>query len=326
MKIYILLFLAVFLVWSHEPVWAQQPDTAKAETPQYHQTKLGTQVHIMLLNALAFSATTGKVVSDLTADNFIVSENNAPQDLFAFHRPPANLALLIVVDTIASNTGGTALNNQIAALKSSLNNRLGAKDLVCIMALGEPPTVLQDYTSDKQLINAALDRVSQHKMTSKLSLSERLSGGLEEAAKHIRDQNSEACSAVILLSDSAEKTNDLFLSPEAARAMIAPMPILFCWAGFSHTDLQATSEVKYSLDKISLASLVSLTGGEFVNRDWEPFLDHLRGRYTIAYLPFAGRGGDKVLPIKLKLSPSTTHDINDLVLIYPRIVIIPSVK
>jgi hypothetical protein len=193
--------------------------------------------------------------------------------------------------------------------------------------LGERPILLQDYTSSKQLMNAAFDRVFQHRLVSKLPVEKRLSRGLQEAAEHVRGvQNSEACRAIILISDLAEKTGNMLVSPEAVRAMIEPLPIIFCWNRIPHLAPQVFSEAQYSLDKVSPATLVGLTGGEFGNRDWKTFIERMRGRYSIAYLPFAKQREGQVVKIKVELKPSAKRNVNDLVLTYPRIAIIPTMK
>lgn len=63
-----------------------------------------------------------------------------------------------------------------------------------------------------------------------------------------------------------------------------------------------------------------------MNNEWEAFIEQMRGRYWIAYLPSAQRRGGELVKIEVQLKPSPKLNINDVALTYSRIAIIPSVK
>ncbi len=310
------------LLLSQLTVTAQQPNAQKGKA-RGDEEVIVSHYPTISIDVLVLSSKTGAIVDNLTHDDFTILENNTQKDIFTFRRSPAPLSLLVIVDTASTDDSSNKRDNQISALKSSLIGGLDSTDEVSIMALGERPALLQDYTNNKQLLNASLDKVFQHRLSSKLPVEDRLSGVLQEVAEHARHvQNPEFRRAVILISDSAENAGDIPVSPEAVKAMLGQLPIIFCWNQTRHFAPPVFSESQYSLDKISLPALVSLTGGEFVNNDWKTFIERMRGRYRIAYLPSGRRREGQVVRITVQLKASVKRDINDLVLIYPRAAVI----
>src|SRR5262249_19717116 len=237
---------------------------------------------------------------------------------------PKPLSLLIVVDAAASDPNGHRIDNQVNALKSSLARWLEPADEASVMVVGERAIVLQDYTGNEALINAALDKASQEKNTS-LPVSKRLPMALEEAAKHLGDvRNPEARRVIVLIADLPQSLADkVVLRGAAVRAMIESTGIL-CWNRSPFPSSHFSDQGVKSLDKLRISDLVGLTGGEFVGSDWRMFLERVRKRYRIIYLPFnEGREGELVR-IKLELKPNAGRDPHDMVLIYPRFAIMPS--
>lgn len=320
------LFLATLLLSPQSTGQAQLYAQNKSATKEL-RIRSNLEVTCISIDAEVISRTTGGVVDDLTHEDFIISENNVRQEIYAWEHFPKPLSLVIVVDTAAGDPNSHFVDDQISALKSSLIARLEAGDQVSVMAISDRPTVLQDHTSNKQLINVALDRVSQHKLGSELQLAERLSRGLQGAVEHARGvQNLKARCAVILISDLPEKVADDLILPEAVvKAMIESVSI-FCWNRSAHLAPRSSDEGKYSLDKVSITDLVGLSGGEFVNSDWKSFLERLRRRYRIVYLPFTRQREGQVVRIRLELKPSANRNTHDVLLSYPRFAIIPISK
>jgi VWFA-related protein len=320
-------FLAGLLLLSQFALPGQQRDAQKEKVPNEDEPKIVGHYATISVNVQVLSAATGSVVGDLTRNDFVISENEVQQDIFAWRRLPAPLSLLILIDAASSNAHSQTVDNQVNSLKSSLTDLLEPGETVSIVEMNERPIVLQDHTNNKQLINAALDRISQHKAVSELQIDKRMSRGLQVAAERARDvQNPEARSAVILISDLPEKAaEEMVLSEALVRATLESESI-FCWNRSANFTSPFSEEGKYSLDKVSLTDLVGLTGGEFVNSDWKSFLERLRRRYQIVYLPFTRQREGQVVRIKLKLKPSAKRGSDDLVLNYPRMAIIPSVK
>lgn len=321
------LFLVALLVSSQSTAQVQ-PHVQNKNASKDHRISSNIEVPIISVDAEVISTSTGRVFDDLTHEDFIILENNVRQEVYAWQHLPKPLSLLIIVDTAVSDSNTNFVDDQVSALKSSLIDWLKPGDEVSIMAISERPIVLQVYTSNKQLINAALDGVSQHKFGSGLQVLERLSGGLQEATAHARSvQGHEARRAVILISNLPERVADELILPEAMVKAIIDSENIFFWNRSARLVRRFSDESKYfSLDKVSITDLVGLSGGAFINSDWKSFLERLRRRYRIVYLPFTrGREGE-VVKIKLELKPSAKRGTNRLELNYPRVAIIPAAK
>jgi len=320
------LLLATVLLSSQSTAQTQS-DPQNLRATKEHKFRRYIEVPIISISAQVISPTTGGVIDDLTHEDFIISENNVRQEVYAWQHLPAPLSLLIVVDTAAGDANRHTLDNQVISLRSSLTDSLEIGDEVSIIAINERPIVLQDYTGNKYLINAALDRISQYKTVSESQIEERLSKGLQEAFEHARGvKNPEARRAVILIADLPGRVAERLILPETVvRATFDPETI-FCWARSLNFTPRLSEVGKYSFDKVSITDLVALSGGEFVNSEWKSFLKRLRRRYQIMYLPFTRRREGQVVRIRLELKPSANRDTHDLVLSYRRFAIIPFSK
>jgi hypothetical protein len=319
--------LAILLLSFQWATAAQKGEPQKKEAQKDDEAVIIDRYPLILIDAQVISRTTGLVVSDLTHKDFAISENNIPQVILSWQRQSVPLSLLILVEAVTEHNNSHPIDSRIKALKSSLARDLRDKDEASIMVMAERPIVLQNFTSNKQLINAALDRVSQYKRVRDMSAEKRFAIALEEAAKQARSVHSpEARHAIVLISAMPKATSDRVVLPEDVVRAIVESTNIFCWDSPVHFTPYFSDVEKYSFDRVSIPALIELTGGEVVRRDWKSFLERLRERYRISYAPVTeGRKGEMVR-IKLELTPSVKRGRRGLVLIYPRSAVIPPSK
>ncbi len=310
-----------------------QKEKTQNKEPQKNQEFLSiTRYPLVMISAQVISRTTGLPVSDLRHTDFVISENGIQQDIAIWEQGDEPVSLLILIDTLDAHKNSRVFNDQIQALKSSLTTYFSAEDKASIIVIVERPILLQDFTSDKELISDAFDRLSQYKIVPTRPVEKRFSEALQQAANHARvAHNPKARNAIILISSVPNQTDDKAVLPETVvRAMIESGNI-FCWDSSAHLrtdffDLSDPGELPF--DKVSIADLVRLTGGEFMGSDWKSFIERLRERHLIGYVPLPireGRGGELVR-IKLELAPNPKRNTGDMVLIYPRAGVIPSLR
>ena len=320
------LFLALLLL-AQLPAQAQQPNAQKEKDRADEQITHIDRYPVIAFNALVLSATTGEVVGDLTVNDFVVFENDVQQSIDFWWRPPLPSSLLVVVDTASGIANSKALDREVQGLKSSLAEWLGPEDEVSIIAMGPRPVLLQDYTSNKKVIGAALDKLSQNRSASSVPFEKRLNRGLQKAAEQARRvHNPQGRCAVILISDPPNNADDELVSQQSVRGMIEPGNTVFCWNRSAHFTPPRFNDGDYPYDDVSLVTLVGLSGGEFVNGNWKSLLERIRGRYFIAYAPiYWGRDG-RVVKLRLELKPNAKRDVHDLVLVYPRFAVMPTAR
>ena len=299
----------------------------KEKAEEKNEFEVVEHYRVIWIDAEVISRSKGSVVTDLRHQDFIISENNVRQVVIAWQRLPVPLSLLIVVDAAPNYTDSVSLDDRVNALKSSLAPFLKPEDEVSIMALTEGPLLLQNYTSNKDLIRKTLDEALRYKETPHLSVEKRFRIAIHEAAKQAeRSHNPEARRATILISDLPARAANEVVLPEWVIRTVLDSGSIFCWSRSSRLPSRSSDPAKVSFNRVSVNDLVGVTGGEYLGSDWKSFLERLRERFRIAYLPNTfGRSGD-VVRIGLELKPSANRDTNDLVLSYPRFAIIPFSK
>lgn len=98
----------------------------------------------------------GEPVTGLGPDDFIVREDNARREVLRVSRAVEPMALAVLVDNSAS------AEDDIRNIRDGLTkfvNQMRADHDVAIIGLADRPTILQDYTRNAELLNAAIGRL-----------------------------------------------------------------------------------------------------------------------------------------------------------------------
>ena len=268
--------LALLLLSPQLPTGAQQTRANSENARKKREFKVVESYPLISIDADIFSRTTGAVVDDLRKEDFIIAENNSRQVVALWQHLPVPLSLLVVVDSTGGYADMPSVANRVNALESSLALSLKPEDKVSVMVLTEGPLLLQDYTGNKDLIRAALNRALQRKETPQVPLDKRVRIAVLEAAKHAEAHNStEARRATVLISDlPREAANDLLL-PEWVVRKVLESESSFSWSRSDMPTIDSSEADTISVDRVAISTLVSLTGGEFVGEDWKSFLNVL---------------------------------------------------
>jgi VWFA-related protein len=134
-----------------------QKKPASQESPAGEQTpKYTTDVKLVSVFATVREKSSGKIVKDLTKDNFTIEEENHPQTIKFFEAEsslPLNLGLL--VDT--SGSQGRVLGDERSAGIRFFDQILRDKDQAFVIHFDYESELLQDFTSSKEKLDKALD-------------------------------------------------------------------------------------------------------------------------------------------------------------------------
>jgi len=137
-------------------VRAQQPLPSPQDPDPGFRFKSG--VELINVNATV-SDLTGRFVPGLRQEDFIVYEDGQPQSVTHFSAERVPVSLGIVLDTSGSMDGEKIKAAQ-RAIDRFLYELLDPNDEIFLYRFGDHPTLLQGWTSDRQLLTRALGRIA----------------------------------------------------------------------------------------------------------------------------------------------------------------------
>jgi Ca-activated chloride channel homolog len=105
------------------------------------------------------SDASGRFVSGLRKEDFAVYEDNEPVEITHFSAERVPVSLGIVLDTSGS-MAGSKIQEARSALNRFLFDLLDKDDEIFLYRFSEYPVLLQGWTSDRQLLSRALERVT----------------------------------------------------------------------------------------------------------------------------------------------------------------------
>ena len=127
----------------------QQPESA---------FRFRSGVELINVTATVFD-TTGRFVPGLKQDDFAVYEDDQPVQVTHFSAERVPVSLGIALDTSGS-MAGPKIQSAESALNRFVYDLLDKQDEMFLYRFSNVPTLLQDWTSDRQLIARALYRLS----------------------------------------------------------------------------------------------------------------------------------------------------------------------
>jgi Ca-activated chloride channel homolog len=131
-------------------------------TVRAQQTESGFRFKsgVELINVTAtVSDASGRFVPGLGRDDFAVYEDGEPVQVTHFSADRVPVSLGIALDTSGS-MAGQKIRSAEEALNRFVYDLLDAQDEMFLYRFSNVPTLLQDWTTDRQLIARALDRLS----------------------------------------------------------------------------------------------------------------------------------------------------------------------
>jgi VWFA-related protein len=130
----------------------QQPTPARPGAEEGFRFRSGVE----LINVTAVvSDSSGRFVPGLRKEDFAVYEDNQPVDVTHFSAERVPVSLGILIDTSGS-MAGEKLREAQSALERFLGDLLDKSDEIFLYRFSNYPVMLQDWTTDRQLLNRAL--------------------------------------------------------------------------------------------------------------------------------------------------------------------------
>jgi Ca-activated chloride channel family protein len=215
--------------------------------------RFGSDVDVVNLS-VSVADSGRRYVTDLGKEDFTVLEDGVPQQVSVFDQQRAPVSVSILIDCSLSMQPSMAIV-QSAALR--LVHALRPVDSAQIVRFNHRHTVIQDFTSDQALLEAAIRSIRPEGAT---GLYNAVYLSLRDLAR--RPTDGEVCKrAVVLLSDGADTTSLLSDDQVLDAARRAEVTVYAVGLGIS-TAAAANSPSDTGRARYFLTALTGETGGE----------------------------------------------------------------
>lgn len=305
---------------------------ASGQPPSGEQV-LKSRTDLVNVDVLARQKKTGRIISNLTKDDFTVFEDGVQQTVSYFSQERLPLSIILLVDRAGCIN---AFNDQIRAATIKAFGDLKPEDEIAIMTFSNKVALAQPFTRDRQLITDKVMAVErQHR-----SEQHYFNAGIYEAANYmIKAANPSGRRAIIVLT-SLEASID-FSRISEKKALEAVLESGAIVSGVLVKTIggrieqgvrgKPTSILRHiGLRSGSLKMFVEETGGELINAEPEKMeetltriVSHIASSYSLAYLPTNSTRDGKRRKIKVQLSPEVEKREGETALITRRSYIMP---
>jgi len=215
-----------------------------------------------------------RLVPNLDRNTFSVFENGAPQKITSFRQEDVPVALGVVVDNSGSMRDKRDKINQ-AVLNLIRAGNPG--DEIFVVNFSQFPYLDQDFTSDINLLQQALQKISQHGSTA-------LYDAIVASSVHLRNNTRMDKKALLVITDGHDNASRETLQEAARRLQQENGPTLYAVGLLGEEELRRPG-------REALKSLADSTGGvaffprtlDEVNDITQTVAHDIRSQYTIGY-------------------------------------------
>lgn len=259
---------------------AAAPVLAQAPTPRPPTFGVGIEV----IN-LTISVTdgVGRYITDLDQKDFAVFEDGVKQDLSLFTHENLPISLTLMIDTSASMDEKLPVA-QAAAIRFA--GTLRPQDFAQVMQFNDRPTVLQDFSSDRAALEAAIRRTQASGPTA-------LYNALYVALKDLVKQKKAGelrRRAIILLSDGEDTAS--LVSDEQVLELARKSEISIYAISLRPNRPQDRERLAFSQAAHILTALARDTGGQIhfpnslseLDAVYDKIAEELRTQYNLGYV------------------------------------------
>jgi VWFA-related protein len=294
---------------------------------------LKVRTELVNVDTLVRQRQTGRIISNLTQDDFTIFEDGVKQTISYFSQDRLPLSIVLLVDRAGCIN---AFNDQIRAATIQAFGMLKAEDEVAIMTFSNKVALAQPFTRDRQLIADKILAVEkQHS-----SEQHYFNAGIHEAATYMSQAAHPAGRRVILVLTSLEASIDFsrISEKQALEAVLESGAVVSgvlvkTVGGLIEQGVRGkpTSILRHvGLRSGSLKMFVRETGGELVsappekmNETLVTLVSHLSMSYSLGYLPTNSSHDGKRRRIRVELSPEVEKREGKTALLTRRSYIMP---
>ncbi|HJY86309.1 MAG TPA: VWA domain-containing protein [Candidatus Acidoferrales bacterium] len=244
----------------------------------------------------------GRVMNGLRKEDFVLTEDNAPQQIAHFSRDELPLAVALVVDL------STSIEPFIRPLRYAT--------LTALKSLKPDDEVgLSTFTGDvQQRVRLTHDKlaISDEIEFFRTGGATNINRALYDAARYLRDEAPAARRVIVLVSDNVPTANDGLSPKQVVDAVLEADAAVYSLKVPGYNPLPARLAAKGVPGLVNVGKVAAETGGEIFDIEkegslylaFQALIERLKTRYTVGYYPTrkAEEGGFRKLDVRLQPS------------------------
>lgn len=227
----------------------------------------------------------GQLITDLTAQDFVIRENDKPQPIVYFGREKEPLSLLLVFDVSGSMRKYV---EQVAAVARESLRFLRVKDRVAVMVFARDAHIRKDFTDD---MSSVASEIREAAADESVGTATNINDALLSAATYMEEKSGESGrKALLILTDNMGLN---YKSPddpvvEALHSSSTVMNAIVVGKGQRPSPLSKGRTLNPDFTPPDVFTIAEQTGGEAVKADrageaFNRMIERIRTRYSIHY-------------------------------------------
>jgi len=332
--------LSALLFYSASPVTSQTPNKnlnalppkpAPTATPESSAEVIKVDVDLVNVDALVLQKNTARIVGGLQKDDFLLYEDGIKQEVTHFSQDQLPLSVVLAIDRgpVCPHKIDTWSAEAHRAAREAID-RLKLVDEIAVMTFTDSTKLIQPFTRNRIQIEKALNNIPEQAKTTKVAHCFNIM--FADAAEHLVKASNPAGRRVIIVITSMTRLFDCANGPssraastavyESGAVVCAIIPRVIIQRVENALQITATR-----LNKVVAASYMDLehlaneTGGEVLadkpeklDTTFQTLIDHLRSRYTLAFVSTNKKRDGTTRKLKLDIDPARQKSQGKLVI------------
>ncbi len=318
LSIFISSLFAVLLLYSDNSVHSQTRESSKpatsTQTPAPATEVIKTDIDLVVLDALVVSKKTARIVGGLKKEDFVLYEESARQQITQLSQDSLPLSVLLLIDRGGClDPYGVELHR---AAREAID-RLKPVDEIAIMSYASTSSLVQPFTHNRIMLENALHRIPPHNGMAPHCLN----NVFADAADYMIKASNPAGRRVVILISGVTRAYNCYGGPsdksaaraiyESGTAVCGIIPKVPTQSVENGIMTMVTRLTKIGgADYMDVQTLANETGGEVLSdkpekleTTFQTLIEHLRSRYTLAFVSTNKKRDGTVRKLKLEVGP-----------------------
>jgi len=287
-----------------------------ASTPATSDEVIKVDVDLVTLDALVLQKNTARIVGGLKKEDFAIYEDGIKQEIAQFSQDSLPLSVLLVIDR-----GGCLdpFSDDVHRAAREAIDRLKLVDEIAVMSYHTTTKLVQPFTKNRIMIENALNRIPPQAEAGGHCLNKLFM----DAANYMVRASNPAGRRVVIVITGLTRSFDCPDAPTGKSAALAiyesgtvvcaiiPEGAEQALENGVMTMLSRVTKIG-GVDYMDIQSLANETGGEVLgdkpeklDTTFQTLIDHLRSRYSLAFVSTNRKRDGTTRKLKLDVAPPT---------------------